>query len=101
MPLVEATKVGYQVADELVLSVIAELVALVEVVAVSALPVNAPIKLVAVTEVSPANVVEVPPKAIFVLPIVTELFVNAPLGIFVKDAPEPLNKVALNVPVDG
>ena len=96
-----ATKVGYQVADELVLSVIAELVALVAVVAVFALPVNAPIKLVAVTEVNPANVVEVPPSAIEVLPMVTELLVNAPLGIFVKDAPEPLNKVAVNLPVEG
>ena len=101
MPLVEATNVGYQVADELVLSVIAELVALVAVVAVSALPVNAPIKLVAVTEVSPANVKEVPPKAIDVLPIVTDELVNAPLGILVNNAPEPLNKVAVNFPVDG
>ena len=101
MPLVEATKVGYQVADELVLSVIAELVALVAVVAVSALPVNAPIKLVAVTEVSPVKVVEVPPSAIEVLPIVTELFVKALFGMLVKEAPEPLNKVAVNVPVEG
>ena len=89
------------------MSVIAMLVALVAVVAVvavvalEALPVKAPTKVVEVTEVSPAIVVADPPKLIAVEPTVMLEFVNAELGIDVKDAPDPLNIVALNVPVDG
>jgi len=88
----------------LVLSVIAELVALVAVVAdvaVLALPVKAPTKVVEVTEVSPAMVVAVPPKEIAVDPIVTLELTNAPLGMLVRLAPDPLNPVAVKTPVDG
>ena len=93
-PVVELTTVGYQVALELVLSVIAIFVAFVAVVAlvaVLALPVSAPTKVVDVTEVKPANVVTVAPNATEVEPIVTLELVNAEFGILVKLAPEPLN----------
>ena len=96
--------VGYQVATELVLSVIAvfvAFVAVVVVVAVSALPVKAPTNDVEVTELNPARVVAVLPKEIFVEPIVTLELVKAPLGIEVKLAPDPLNTVAAKVPEDG
>ena len=86
------------------LSVIATFVAFVAVVAdvaVEALPVKAPTKVVDVTEVRPANVVTVAPKATEVEPIVTLEFVSAALGILVRLAPEPLKIVALNVPVNG
>jgi len=51
----------------------------------------------------PAAAVTVPvaPRAIVVPLTVTELYVKAPLGIDVNDAPLPLNTVADNVPVDG
>ena len=101
LPVEFETSVGYQVALELVLSVIAVLVAFVAKVAVSAFPVKAPTKAVEVTEVNPATVVTVLPRLIFVLPSVKLGLVRAELGILVKDAPEPLNMVALNIPVDG
>jgi len=88
----------------LVLSVIAELVAFVAVVAlvaVEALPVKSPTKVVEVTEVRPANVVTVAPKATEVEPIVTLEFTNAAFGMLVNEAPEPLNPVAVKTPVDG
>ena len=47
-------------------------------------------KLVEVTDVNPANVVDVPPNEILVEPTVTELFVSAPFGILVSPAPDPL-----------
>ena len=86
------------------LSVIAIFVAFVAVVAdvaVLALPVRAPTKVVLVTEVKPAIVVAVPPKLTEVEPIVIDEFVSAPLGMLVRDAPEPLNVVAANSPVLG
>jgi len=95
---------GYQVEDELVLSVIAMFVALVAVVAVVAelaLPVKAPTKVVDVTEVRPANVVTVAPSATAVEPIVTLELFSAEFGIEVKAAPEPENPVAVKTPVDG
>ena len=86
------------------MSVIAEFVALVAVVAVVAVlafPDKAPTKVVEVTEVSPAMIVAVPPREIVVDPIVTLELTNAPLGMLVRLAPEPLNPVAVKSPVDG
>ena len=103
-PVVFDTIVGYHVAIELVLSVMpifVAFVAVVAVVAVEALPVNAPTKVVEVTEVNPAIVVVVLPRAIEVLPSVKLELVRAELGILVRLAPEPLNTVEVNVPVDG
>ena len=67
------------------------LVADVALVAVLALPVKAPTKVVDVTETKPAMVVADEPKLIVVEPTVMLEFVNAELGILVKPAPEPLN----------
>ena len=50
-------------------------------VAVVALPDKAPVKVVAVTDVKPPNVVDVPPKLMAVVPIVMLLFANCPLVI--------------------
>ena len=103
-PVVFDTIVGYQVALELVLSVMpifVAFVAVVAVVAVLAFPVNAPTKAVEVTELNPSIVVVVLPRAIEVLPSVKLELVRAELGMFVNNAPEPLNTVEVNVPVDG
>ena len=104
LPVVLDTIVGYQVATELVLSVIATLFALVAVtalVAVVALPDKAPTKVVEVTLTNPAIVVVVLPNAIEVLPSVKLELVRAELGILVRLAPDPLNTVEINVPVEG
>jgi hypothetical protein len=104
LPVDAADRIGYQVELELVLSVIATLVALVAVVAVvavDALPVKAPTKVVDVTLVKPANVVELAPREIAVVPTVIEELLSAELGMLVKDAPEPLKTVAVRVPVNG
>ena len=88
----------------LVLSVTATFVAFVAVVAlvaVDAFPVKAPTKVVDVTEVKPANVVTVAPKATAVEPIVTLEFTKAAFGMLVNEAPEPLNPVAVKTPVEG
>ena len=69
------------------------------VVAELAAPVNAPTNVVLVTLVKPATVVTVAPKVSAVLPSVTELLLNAPLGIEVNPAPEPLNCDPVTVPV--
>ena len=103
-PVVFDTIVGYQVALELVLSVMpifVAFVAVVALVAVLAFPVNAPTKVVEVTLVNPAIVVAVPPKLIAVDPSVILELVRAELGMLVKLAPEPLKIVADSVPVDG
>jgi len=84
-----------------VIAVFVALVAVVAVVAELALPVKAPTKVVEVTEVSPAMVVTVPPKETLVEPIVMLELVNAPLGMLVRLAPDPLNPVAVNKPVEG
>jgi hypothetical protein len=63
------------------------------VVAVDALPVSAPTKVVEVTETNPTKVVTVAPNATAVEPIVTELFNNLALAI------EPANIVLVTVPV--
>ena len=63
---------------------------LASVVAVSALPVNAPTKLVDVTELRPARVVAVEPNEMLVEPIVTELLVNEPLPMLVSVFVAPL-----------
>ena len=55
--------------------------AVCKVVAVEALPVNAPVKPVDVTLVKPINVVELAPNAIAVVPIVILLFANLALAI--------------------
>jgi hypothetical protein len=68
-------------------------------VALDAFPVRAPVNVVAATDVRPARVVEVAPKAIEVEPIVTVLFVSAPFGIAVNEAPEPEKVAAVTVPV--
>lgn len=88
----------------LVLSVTATLVALVAVVAVVALvalPDKSPTKVVDVTEVRPAKVVDDAPNEIVVEPMVTLELTNAPLGMLVRLAPEPLNPVAVKRPVEG
>ena len=77
------------------------LVALVALVAVEALPDKAPTKVVDVTEVRPAKVVADAPKAIVVEPTVTLELTRAELGMLVRLAPEPLNPVAVKMPVDG
>ena len=103
-PVVFDTIVGYHVATELVLSVIATLFALVAVtalVAVEALPDKVPTNVVEVTLTNPAIVVVVLPSDIEVLPSVKLALVRAELGILVSPAPEPLNTVEVNVPVDG
>ena len=104
LPVVVVTQVGYTDVAVVVSSVIAvfvAFVAVVAVVAVLAFPVNAPTKVVDVTEVKPTNVVTVAPSATAVEPIVTLEFVSAELGIEVKAAPEPLNPVAVKTPVEG
>ena len=88
----------------LVLSVIAMFVAFVAVVAVVAelaLPVKAPTNVVLVTDVSPAMVVALDPKLMAVDPTVIDELLRAELGIDVKPAPDQLNCVAVNTPVDG
>ena len=88
----------------MVSSVIAVFVALVAVVAVVddvAFPDKAPTKVVEVTEVNPAMVVAVPPRESVVDPIVTLELTNALLGMLVRLAPEPLNPIAVKIPVDG
>ena len=76
-------------------------VAVVALVAVEAFPVKAPTKVVEVTEVRPANVVTVAPKATAVEPMVTLELTNAAFGMLVRLAPEPLNPVAVNNPELG
>ena len=76
-------------------------VAVVAVVAEVALPDKAPTKVVDVTLVRPANVVELAPRAIAVVPTVIDELLRAELGMLVKDAPEPLKTVAVSVPVEG
>jgi len=83
------------------MAMLVALVAVVAVVAVLALPVNAPTKVVDVTDVNPAIVVAVPPKLMAVDPTVTLELVKALLGIDVKPAPDPLNCVAVIIPVLG
>jgi len=102
--VVDVTHVGYITAFVVVSSVIAVFVAFVAVVAevaVLALPVKAPTKVVEVTEVSPAKVVTVAPKATAVEPMVTLELTKAALGMLVRLAPDPLNPVAVKTPVDG
>jgi len=104
LPDVLVFQTGYITAFVVVSSVVPVLVALVAfvaVVAVLALPVKAPTKVVEVTEVSPAMVVTVPPKETLVEPIVMLELTNAPFGMLVRLAPEPLNPVAVNKPVEG
>ena len=76
-------------------------VALVALVAVVAFPDKSPTKVVEVTEVRPAKVVDDAPKAIVVEPIVTLELTRAAFGMLVKAAPEPLNPVAVKMPVEG
>ena len=56
-------------------------------VAVLALPVNAPVNVVAVTDVNPASVVAVAPSEMLVDRTVIELLVSAPFGILLKFVP--------------
>ena len=70
-------------------------------VALARLPVNAPTNELDVTETKPTMFVVVLPNAIEVLPSVKLELVRAELGILVNNAPEPLNTVEINVPVDG
>lgn len=104
MPVVAVTHVGYIVAAvvvSFVMPVFAALVASVAEVAVVAFPDSAPTKVVDVTDVSPARVVDEDPSEIAVDPTVIDEFVNAPLGMLVSPAPEPENCVAVSTPVDG
>ena len=70
-----------KLADPATSPVTANVLEVANVVAVSALPVNAPTKLVDVTEVRPLNVVELAPNAIAVEPIVVLLFAKLALLI--------------------
>ena len=70
-------------------------------VAVDALPVNAPTKVVEVTDESPARVVALAPRLISVVPTVTLELLSAELGMLVRAAPEPENPVVESTPVDG
>ena len=63
-------------------------VAVVADVEVVALPVNAPIKVVEVNELTPAIVVAVEPSAIAVDPMVIVVLASAAIGILVIFAPE-------------
>ena len=104
LPVDAADSTGYQVDDDVVLSVIATFVAFVAVVAlvaVEALPLKEPTKVVDVTELKPAKVVAVAPKLIEVEPTVTLELTKAEFGMLVRLAPEPLNPVAVKTPVDG
>jgi hypothetical protein len=104
LPDVLVFQTGYITAFVVVSSVVpvfVAFVAFVAVVAVVALPDKAPTKVVEVTEVNPAMVVAVPPKESVVDPIVTLELTNALLGMLVRLAPEPLNPVAVKIPVDG
>ena len=76
-------------------------VALVALVAVVAFPNKSPTKVVDVTEVRPTNVVTVAPKATAVEPMVTLELTKAAFGMLVRFAPEPLNPVAVKMPVNG
>jgi hypothetical protein len=76
-------------------------VALVALVAVVAFPDKSPTKVVDVTEVNPAKVVDDAPKAIVVEPMVTLELTRAAFGMLVRFAPEPLNPVAVRMPVEG
>ena len=84
-----------------VIAVFVALVADVALVAVLALPVKAPTKVVDVTETKPAMVVADEPKLMAVEPIVMLELVRAELGIEVRPAPDPLNCVAVKTPVEG
>jgi hypothetical protein len=66
-----------------------------------ALPVRAPTNVVEVTEVRPARVVTVAPRAMFVEPTVSELLTRPLFGMLVSEAPEPEKSVAVRVPDDG
>lgn len=104
LPVDAADSTGYQVDDDVVLSVIATFVAFVAVVAlvaVEALPLKEPTKVVDVIELKPAKVVAVAPKLIDVEPTVTLELTKAAFGMLVRLAPEPLNPVAVKTPVDG
>ena len=76
-------------------------VALVALVAVEALPDKSPTKVVDVTEVRPAKVVDDAPRAIVVEPMVTLELTRAAFGMLVRLAPDPLNPVAVRMPVEG
>ena len=76
-------------------------VALVALVALVAFPDKSPTKVVDVTEVRPAKVVDDAPRAIVVEPIVTLELTKAAFGMLVKAAPEPLKPVAVKMPVEG
>jgi len=104
LPDDDVFQTGYITAFVVVSSVVPVLVAFVAVVAdvaVLALPVSAPTNVVLVTDVKPAIVVTVPPKLTAVEPMVMDELVSAALGMFVRDAPEPLNVVAANSPLLG
>ena len=62
-------------------------------VAVLALPVSAPVKVVLETDVNPDRVEALAPKAMLVLPTVIVLFVSAPFGMLVNPAPDPTKPV--------
>ena len=74
---------------------------MVALVAVVALPVNAPTNEADVTDVRPASVVELAPSVMAVVPIVMELLTNAVVGIDVNPAPLPAKPVDDNMPVLG
>ena len=69
------------------------------VVAVVALPDRAPVKVVAVTPVKPAKDAAVPPKAMLVDPIVSELLVRLALPMLLSVLFEPLMVLLVSVAV--
>lgn len=105
LPVELARMAGYQVDADDVLSVVATFVALVAVVAVLALPalpsmfvpVNEidPLARFSATAVVPIYTVELPSTADGIVPD------SWPAGRLVRFAPDPLNPVAVRMPVDG
>ena len=105
MPVEFAEITGYQVADDDVLSVITILLALVAVVAVVALPalpsIDTPVNvcvalaLFSAIDVVPTKRLELPKTVDGIVPD------NCPADKLVKLAPEPLNPVAVKIPVEG
>ena len=105
LPVVVDTSVGYHVAIELVLSVTATFVAFVAVVAVVALAAEPliftakevidPLAAFKRTAVVPMYSVELPKTALGIVPD------RFPAVKLVRLAPDPLNPVAVNTPVEG
>ena len=102
---VPLNEIGDAVIPPPVIEKFCELVNCAAVLEEDALPVSAPTKVVDVTEVKPANVVDDEPKLIAVEPTVTEEFASALFGIAVHkpvtSKSEPSFKSILRVPLEN